>query len=121
MIYGNSIGQLQIIPFAELKAKQSNTEDEKQHHLLQLSRQLNPNSVWYKVRKFLIERYNQYIDFGVLSKLVVVEEDIVNKKVILKSTTAFNDYYVRNRHMQDLEEAFKTQDYCFELIKFEYN
>ncbi|MFP3011909.1 MAG: hypothetical protein ACEY3D_02760, partial [Rickettsia sp.] len=121
MIYGNSIGQLQIIPFAELKAKQSNTEDEKQNYLLQLSQQLNPNSVWYKVRKFLIERYNQYIDFGVLSKLVVVEEDIINKQIILKSISAFNDYYVRNRHMQDLTEAFKTQDYCFELIKFEYN
>ncbi len=121
MIYGNSIGQLQIIPFAELATNQYNTEDAQQNYLLQLSRQLNPDSVWYKVRKFLIERYNQYIDFGVLSKLVVVEEDIVNKKLILKSTTAFNDYYVRNRHMQDLTEAFKTQDYCFELIKFEYN
>ncbi|WP_341788970.1 hypothetical protein [Rickettsia endosymbiont of Lasioglossum villosulum] len=121
MIYGSNIGQLQIIPFAELKTKQNNTEDEKQNYLLQLSRQLNPDSVWYRVRKFLIERYNQYIDFGVLSKLVVVEEDIINKKIILKSTTAFNDYYVRNRYMQDLEEAFKTQDYCFELIKFEYN
>ncbi|AFB26348.1 MULTISPECIES: hypothetical protein [spotted fever group] len=121
MIYGSNIGQLQIIPFAELEAKHNNTEDEKQNYLLQLSKQLNPNSIWYRARKFLIERYNQYIDFGVLSKLVVVEEDIVNNKVILKSTTAFNDYYVRNRHMQDLEEAFKTQDYCFELIKFEYN
>ncbi|WP_342256974.1 hypothetical protein [Rickettsia endosymbiont of Aspidapion aeneum] len=121
MIYGSSIGQLQIIPFAELEAKQNNTEDEKQNYLLQLSKQLNPDSIWYKVRKFLIERYNKYIDFAVLTKLVVVEEDIVNNKVILKSTTAFNDYYVRNRHMQDLEEAFKTQDYCFELIKFEYN
>ncbi|WP_342269510.1 hypothetical protein [Rickettsia endosymbiont of Orchestes rusci] len=121
MIYGSSIEKLKIIQFAELEAKQNNTEDEKQDYLLQLSKQLNPDSVWYRARKFLIERYNQYIDFGVLSKLVVVEEDIVNKKVILKSTTAFNDYYVRNRHMQDLEEAFKTQDYCFELIKFEYN
>ncbi|CEO17520.1 hypothetical protein RMONA_05755 [Rickettsia monacensis] len=121
MIYGSSIGQLQIIQFTELEAKQNNTEDEKQNYLLQLSKQLNPDSVWYKVRKFLIERYNQYIDFRVLSKLVVVEEDIINKKIILKSTTAFNDYYVRNHHMQDLEGAFKTQDYCFELIKFEYN
>nr|WP_228368885.1 hypothetical protein [Rickettsia peacockii] len=121
MIYGSNIGQLQIIPFAELEAKQNNTEDEKQDYLLQLSKQLNPDSVWYKVRKFLIERYNQYIDFGVLSKLVIVEEDRINKKIILKSISAFNDYYVRNRHIQDLEEAFKTQDYCFELIKFEYN
>ncbi|AFC72465.1 hypothetical protein MCC_04590 [Rickettsia rhipicephali str. 3-7-female6-CWPP] len=121
MIYGSNIGQLQIIPFAELEAKQNNNEDEKQDYLRQLSKQLNPDSVWYKVRKFLIERYNQYIDFGVLSKLVIVEEDRINKKIILKSISAFNDYYVRNRHIQDLEEAFKTQDYCFELIKFEYN
>ncbi|WP_341794726.1 hypothetical protein [Rickettsia endosymbiont of Rhinocyllus conicus] len=121
MIYGSSIEKLKIIQFSELESKQNNTEDEKQDYLLQLSKQLNPDSIWYKVRKFLIERYNKYIDFAVLTKLVVVEEDIVNNKVILKSTTAFNDYYVRNRHMQDLEEAFKTQDYCFELIKFEYN
>nr|WP_245968995.1 hypothetical protein [Candidatus Rickettsia colombianensi] len=121
MIYGSNIGQLQIIPFSELEAKQNNIEDEKQDYLRQLSKQLNPDSVWYQVRKFLIKHYNQYIDFGVLSKLVVVEEDIVNKKVILKSTTAFNDYYIRNRHMQDIEEDFKTQDYCFELIKFEYH
>ncbi|XVN40713.1 MAG: hypothetical protein RCO49_08105 [Rickettsia endosymbiont of Argas persicus] len=121
MIYGSSIEKLKIIQFAELEAKQNNTEDEKQNYLLQLSKQLNPDSVWYRAQKFLIERYNQYIDFGVLTKLVVVEEDIVNKKVILKSISAFNDYYVRNHHMQDLEEAFKTQDYCFELIKFEYN
>ncbi|KJW02660.1 hypothetical protein REIP_0672 [Rickettsia endosymbiont of Ixodes pacificus] len=80
MIYGSSIGQLQIIPFAELATNQHNTEDEKQNYLLQLSKQLNPDSVWYRARKFLIERYNQYIDFGVLSELVVVEEDIVNQK-----------------------------------------
>ncbi|MCC8369755.1 MAG: hypothetical protein LN573_06990 [Rickettsia endosymbiont of Oxypoda opaca] len=121
MIYGSSIEKLKIIQFSELESKQNNTEDEKQDYLLQLSKQLNPDSIWYKVRKFLIERYNKYIDFAVLTKLVVVEEDIVNNKVILKSTTDLNDYYVRNRHMQDLEEAFKTQDYCFELIKFEYN
>ncbi|ABV84899.1 hypothetical protein [Rickettsia massiliae] len=121
MIYGSNIGQLQIIPFAELATNQHNTEDAQQNYLLQLSRQLNPDSVWYKVRKFLIERYNQYIDFGVLSKLVVVEEDIVNKKVILKSTTAFNDYYVRNHYMQDLKEAFAAQGFNFELIKFKTN
>lgn len=121
MIYGSSIEKLKIIQFAELEAKQNNTEDEQQNDLLQLSKQLNPNSIWYKVRKFLIECYNQHIDFGVLSKLVVVEEDIVNKRVILKSISAFNDYYVRNRHMQDLEEAFKAQNFTFELMRFQNN
>ncbi|MDJ1288176.1 MAG: hypothetical protein MRQ08_02885, partial [Candidatus Midichloria mitochondrii] len=72
-----------------------------------------------KVRSFLIQRYNKYIDFGVLSKLVVVEEDTVNQNMILKSTSAFNDYYVRNRYMQDLAEAFEAQNFTFKLIKFE--
>ncbi|QWB86738.1 hypothetical protein JRD95_00792 [Rickettsia parkeri] len=69
MTYGSNVRQLQIISFAELKDNQDNTADEKQDYLLQLSKQLNTDSVWYKVRKFLIERYNKYIDFGVLSKL----------------------------------------------------
>ncbi|KJV79737.1 hypothetical protein RHORCCE3_1865 [Rickettsia hoogstraalii str. RCCE3] len=80
MIYGSSIGQLQIIPFAELKAKKNNTEDETQDYLLQLSKQLNPDTVWYRARKFLIQHYNKYIDLNVLSKLVVAEEDTYNKK-----------------------------------------
>ncbi|WP_186787959.1 hypothetical protein [Rickettsia parkeri] len=84
--YGSNVRQLQIISFAELKDNQDNTADEKQGYLLQLSKQLNTDSVWYKVRKFLIERYNKYIDFGVLSKLVVVRG--INKKIILKSISA---------------------------------
>ncbi|CAK6517530.1 MAG: hypothetical protein O7C68_04035 [Rickettsia endosymbiont of Ixodes ricinus] len=119
IIYGKSVEQLKIIAFTKLNANQHNTLDEKQKYLLQLSKQLNPESVWYKVRSFLIQRYNKYIDFGVLSKLVVVEEDTVNQNMILKSTSAFNDYYVRNRYMQDLAEAFEAQNFTFKLIKFE--
>ncbi|KJV80293.1 dnaA N-terminal domain protein [Rickettsia hoogstraalii str. RCCE3] len=118
MIYGSSIGQLQIIPFAELKAKKNNTEDETQDYLLQLSKQLNPDTVWYRARKFLIQHYNKYIDLNVLSKLVVAEEDTYNKKIILKSTSSFYDYYIRNNYMQDLDKAFKTQGFTFELTKF---
>ena len=120
MIYGKSVEQLEIIPFAEL-ADNHHTLDEKQKYLLQFSKQLNPESVWYKVRSLLIQRYNKYIDFGVLSKLTVVEEDKANQKIILKSTSAFNDYYVRNRHMQDLAEAFEAQNFTFELMKFQDN
>ncbi|XVN42366.1 MAG: hypothetical protein RCG15_07030 [Candidatus Rickettsia vulgarisii] len=68
-----------------------------------------------------MQRYNKYIDFGVLSKLVVVAEDTANKKIILKSISAFNDYYVRNRYMQDLTEAFEAQNFTFELMKFQDN
>ncbi|WP_245207444.1 hypothetical protein [Rickettsia fournieri] len=118
MIYGHSIGKLKIIPFSELEAKQNNTEDEKQNYLLQLSKQLNPDTVWYRARKFLIQHYNKYIDLNVLSKLVVAEEDTYNKKIILKSTSSFYDYYIRNNYMQDLDKAFKTQGFTFELTKF---
>ena len=118
MIYGSSIGQLQIIPFAELKAKKNNTEDETQDYLLQLSKQLNPDTVWYRARKFLIQHYNKYIDLNVLSKLVVAEEDTYNKKIILKSTSSFYDYYIRNNYIKDLDKAFKTQGFTFELTKF---
>jgi|GEM_PF-1941788 len=118
--YGRAIGQLQIIPFAEFEDNR-HTADEKQDYLLQLSTQLNPESIWYKARKFLIERYDKYIDFSVLTKLVVVDEDMINQKVTLKSISAFNDYYVRNRYMQDLEEAFAAQNFTFELIKFKNN
>ncbi|WP_024547311.1 hypothetical protein [Rickettsia gravesii] len=92
MIYGSSIGQLQIISFAELEAKQNNTENETQNYLLQLSKELNPDIIWYRVQKFLIEHYNKHLDSSVLNKLVA-EEDTANKKIILKSTSAFYDYY----------------------------
>ncbi|XVN40904.1 MAG: hypothetical protein RCO49_09345 [Rickettsia endosymbiont of Argas persicus] len=121
MIYGNSIGKLDIIPFTELAANQQNTEDEIKNYLLQLSKQLNPDTVWYNVRKFLIQCYNTHIDSSVLNKLVVVEEDTANKKIILKSTSSFYDYYVRNNYMQDLDKAFKAQGFTFELIKFQNN
>lgn len=46
MIYGSSIGKLEIILFTELEAKQNNTEYETQNYLSQLSKQLNPDTVW---------------------------------------------------------------------------
>ncbi|MGN7619476.1 hypothetical protein [Rickettsia amblyommatis] len=118
MIYGNSIEKLSILSFTELADKKQNAEYDTQNYLLQLSKELNPDSIWYKVRKFMIEHYNRYIDSSVLSKLVVAEEDTCNKKIILKSTSSFYDYYVRNNHMQDLDKAFKAQGFTFELMKF---
>lgn len=46
MIYGSSIGKLEIILFTELEAKQNNTEYETQNYQSQLSKQLNPDTVW---------------------------------------------------------------------------
>ncbi|HJD58846.1 MAG TPA: hypothetical protein LFV92_06820 [Rickettsia endosymbiont of Ceroptres masudai] len=69
----------------------------------------------------MIQYYNKHIDSSVLSKLVVAKEDTDNKKIILKSTSAFYDYYVRNNYMQDLDKAFKAQGFTFELMKFQNN
>ncbi|WP_342271827.1 hypothetical protein [Candidatus Tisiphia endosymbiont of Parasteatoda lunata] len=49
--------------------QENNTKDENHAYLLELSKQLNPDSLWYKARKFLIERYNKYVDIATFSKL----------------------------------------------------
>ncbi|MDR0329622.1 MAG: hypothetical protein LBH99_03035 [Rickettsia sp.] len=123
MVYGNKITKLQITPYKQsISATQgNNTKDENNAYLLELAKQLNPDSLWYKARKFLIERHNKYIDIATFSKLIVVQEDDINKKVTLKSTSAFYDYYIRNRHMQDLKTAFQTQNCSFELIGWNDN
>ncbi|WP_250311396.1 hypothetical protein [Rickettsia endosymbiont of Oedothorax gibbosus] len=91
MVYGNNITELQITPCKQsISATQgNNTKDENNAYLLELAKQLNPDSLWYKARKFLIERHNKYIDIATFSKLIVVQEDDINKKVTLKSTSAF--------------------------------
>ncbi|WP_342271825.1 hypothetical protein [Candidatus Tisiphia endosymbiont of Parasteatoda lunata] len=53
--------------------------------------------------------------------LIVLQEDNINKKVTLKPTSAFYDYYIRDRHMQDLEAAFQAQNCSFELISWNDN
>jgi hypothetical protein len=123
MVYGNKITTLQIIPYKQsISATQENDiKDENNAYLLELAKQLNPDSLWYKARKFLIERHNKYIDIATFSTLIVVQEDDINKKVTLKPTSAFYDYYIRNRHMQDLKTAFQAQNCSFELIGWNDN
>ena len=67
---------------------------------------------------YLCRKSNKHIDIATFSKLIVVREDNINKKVTLKSPSAFYDYYIRNRHMQDLETAFQSQGCDFELIRY---
>ncbi|WP_342271018.1 hypothetical protein [Candidatus Tisiphia endosymbiont of Parasteatoda lunata] len=121
--WDNKITTLQIIPYKQSisATQENNIKDENNAYLLELAKQLNPDSLWYKARKFLIERYNKYIDIATFSTLIVVQEDNINKKVILKSTSAFYDYYIRNRHMQDLKTAFQAQNCSFELIGWNDN
>ncbi|WP_332370181.1 DnaA N-terminal domain-containing protein [Orientia tsutsugamushi] len=79
-----------------------------EEYLLNLSKQLDSNSVWYKVRESLVKSYGQAIDKSWFSTLKVVNEDSVNKKIFIKAKTEFEDDYIRNNCMQGLEYAFKA-------------
>ncbi|WP_342638405.1 hypothetical protein QU600_000011 [Orientia tsutsugamushi] len=85
-VYGYEIQELQVTPFEQLKTvsqKQINEEE----YLLNLSKQLGSNSTWYKVRESLIKSYGQAIDKEWFSKLEVINEDSVNKKIFIKAKT----------------------------------
>ncbi|KJV73706.1 dnaA N-terminal domain protein [Orientia tsutsugamushi str. TA716] len=116
-VYGYEIQELQVTPFEQLKTvsqKQINEEE----YLLNLSKQLGSNSTWYKVRESLIKRYGQAIDKSWFSPLKVANEDNVNKKIFIKAKTEFEDSYIRENYLKDLEPAFKAQGFSFELVKF---
>ncbi|KJV53828.1 dnaA N-terminal domain protein [Orientia tsutsugamushi str. Gilliam] len=116
-VYGYEIQELQVTPFEQLKTvsqKQINEEE----YLLNLSKQLDSNSIWHKVRESLIKSYGQAIDKSWFSKLEVINEDNVNKKIFIKAKTEFEDSYIRENYLKDLESAFKAQGFSFELVKF---
>ncbi|WP_371222822.1 DnaA N-terminal domain-containing protein [Orientia tsutsugamushi] len=117
-VYGYEIQELQVTPFEQpttVSQKQINEEE----YLLNLSKQLGSNSTWYKVRESLIKSYGQAIDKSWFSPLKVANEDNVNKKIFIKAKTEFEDSYIRENYLKDLESAFKDQGFSFELVKFE--
>ncbi|WP_342638515.1 DnaA N-terminal domain-containing protein [Orientia tsutsugamushi] len=128
-VYSNDIEQLQVIPFDESKqVANSTTEYQKttvlqqqisdEDYLSELSKELGSNSTWYKVRESLVTCYGQAIDKSWFSKLEVINEDSVNKKIFIKAKTEFEDSYIRENYLKDLESAFKAQGFSFELVKF---
>ncbi|WP_341764052.1 hypothetical protein [Candidatus Tisiphia endosymbiont of Beris chalybata] len=111
-VYGNKIKQLQILPFKPVTAAKQEIKDI--NDLSGLNK-LDPASVWYKVRRSLLEEHGQCVDSNTFSKLAVVEEDKVTSQVILKPNTPFIEYLVRQRHMGDLRLAFQAQNFTFKL------
>ncbi|SPM45474.1 Uncharacterised protein [Orientia tsutsugamushi] len=82
-VYGYKIQELQVTPFEQLKTvsqKQINEEE----YLLNLSKQLDSNSTWYKVRESLVVCYGQVIDKSWFSPLKVVNEDSVINKIFYR-------------------------------------
>ncbi|WP_375327135.1 hypothetical protein [Candidatus Tisiphia endosymbiont of Nemotelus uliginosus] len=115
-VYGNKIKQLQIIPFIQTTPPKpaAKMEDKDQNYLAEFNK-LDPDSVWYKIRRSLLAEHGQYADHSTFSKLAVVEEDNIGKKVILKGSVPFIDYLVRQRYMGYLRLAFQAQNFTFEL------
>ncbi len=111
-MYGNKIKQLQILSFKPVTVQKQETKDT--HDFSGLNK-LDPASVWYKVRRSLIEEHGQNADCSIFSKLAVVEEDKVTSQVILKPNTSFIEYLVKQRHMGDLRLAFQAQNFTFKL------
>ncbi|SPR09873.1 Uncharacterised protein [Orientia tsutsugamushi] len=115
-VYGYEIQELQVTPFEQpttVSQKQINEEE----YLLNISKQLGSNSTWYKVRESLVTCYGQAIDKSWFSKLEVINEDSVNKKIFIKAKTEFEDSYIRENYLKDLESSFKAQGFSFELVK----
>ncbi|MCC8398856.1 MAG: hypothetical protein LN569_06260 [Rickettsia endosymbiont of Labidopullus appendiculatus] len=87
-------------------------------YYLELS-ELNPESVWYKIRKYLIKSqdHGELMDKSWFSKLEAVEEDTTCNKLTLKPATAFVGHWIRNNYRRVLEEACRSQNFTFELME----
>ncbi|KJV85663.1 dnaA N-terminal domain protein [Orientia tsutsugamushi str. UT76] len=115
-VYGYEIQELQVTPFEQpttVSQKQINEEE----YLLNLSKQLGSNSTWYKVRESLVTCYGQAIDKSWFSKLEVINEDSVNKKIFIKALTSFANSYIKSNFKLILERAFEAQGFSFELVQ----
>ncbi|BFD46065.1 MAG: hypothetical protein DMENIID0002_07110 [Rickettsia endosymbiont of Sergentomyia squamirostris] len=110
-LYGNKIQQLEII-----SKKTTTTADKSQSNYLGLS-QLNPQSIWYKVRKYLLELHGEFIDKSWFSQLEAVEEDMTCKKIILKPATTFIGDWIKHNYGRDMLDACKSHNFTFEFIQ----
>ncbi|WP_425363400.1 DnaA N-terminal domain-containing protein [Candidatus Tisiphia endosymbiont of Hybos culiciformis] len=78
---------------------------------------LNPESVWYKIRQYLLKLYGENLDKSWFSKLEAVEEDTTCNKITLKPTTAFIGHWIKTNYKKALEDACSSQNFTFELME----
>ena len=117
-VYGDKVKQLQLIPRFEARPQAlSNSKNNEASYLEQLLQQLNPKSVWCKVRQYLIDDYGVNIDKSWFSKLEVIEEDKVNNKLTLKPSNRFIGDWISQNYDNALRHAFEAQNFTFELIR----
>ncbi|MFU7500855.1 MAG: DnaA N-terminal domain-containing protein [Candidatus Tisiphia sp.] len=78
--------------------------------------ELDQNSVWYKIRKKLIDNFDEHIDKAWFSKLRS-EEDAITQKLTLIAPTNFLKYWINHKYGHVIKDIAKTLDYQFvELI-----
>ncbi|VEL07475.1 unnamed protein product [Protopolystoma xenopodis] len=78
--------------------------------------ELDQNSVWYKVRKKLIDNFDEHIDKAWFSKLRV-EENAITQKLTLVAPTNFLKDWINHKYGSVIKDIAKTLDYQFvELI-----
>jgi hypothetical protein len=78
--------------------------------------ELNPNSIWYKIRKKLIANFDEHIDKAWFSKLTA-EEDVITQKLTLIAPTNFLRDWINNKYDSVIKDIAKKLDYQFvELV-----
>lgn len=78
--------------------------------------ELDQNSVWYKIRKKLIDNFDEHIDKAWFSKLRA-EEDAITQKLTLIAPTNFLRDWINDKYGYLIKDIAKKLDYQFvELV-----
>ncbi|BFD46896.1 MAG: hypothetical protein DMENIID0002_15420 (plasmid) [Rickettsia endosymbiont of Sergentomyia squamirostris] len=78
--------------------------------------ELDQNSVWYKIRKKLIDNFDEHIDKAWFSKLIA-EEDAITQTLTLIAPTNFLRDWINAKYSSVITDIAKKLDYQFvELI-----
>ncbi|MCC8372018.1 MAG: hypothetical protein LN568_04700 [Rickettsia endosymbiont of Pseudomimeciton antennatum] len=110
-VYGKQVELLHII------SKNTTATSNKSASVYLGLSQLDPKSVWYKIREYLLKSRGEFIDQTWFSKLEAIEEDVTSKKITLKPSSAFIGYWIKNNYWGDLRVACSSQNFTFELLQ----
>ncbi|WP_341793350.1 DnaA N-terminal domain-containing protein [Rickettsia endosymbiont of Ceutorhynchus obstrictus] len=113
-VYGREIQRLEILPFTGNAPKQ--TAKTLSNGYIGLAG-LNPNSIWYKVRQYLIAHYGEAVDKSWFSRLEAVEENNDSKQIKLKPETPFIGAWIIGKYSTALRLACESYNFTFELVK----
>ncbi|WP_342270066.1 DnaA N-terminal domain-containing protein [Rickettsia endosymbiont of Orchestes rusci] len=113
-VYGQEIQRLEILPFTGNAPKQ--TAKTLSNGYIGLAG-LNPNSIWYKVRQYLIAHYGEAVDKSWFSRLEAVEENNDSKQIKLKPETPFIGSWITGNYAQALRAACESYNFTFELVR----